>query len=94
MPNFTTAVCFDWDGTIIDSMNDKFENFISAIIKAFQSKIQFEESILPDLRNLIDFCHKEYGGELRVYQFDNVVNSLYHPMDLLRVIRLLSDHPD
>jgi phosphoglycolate phosphatase-like HAD superfamily hydrolase len=93
MPKFNTAVCFDWDGTIIDSMNDKFENFITAIIKAFGfDSLNIE--ILPALRNLIDFCHKEYGGELRVYQFDNVVNSLSHPMDLLRVIRLLRDHPD
>ncbi len=90
---FNTAVCFDWDGTIIDSMNDKFENFISAIIKAFKIDIQVIGSLLQDLRKLIDFCHKEYGGELRVYQFDNVVNSLSHPQDLLRVIRLLADHP-
>jgi len=93
MPKFNTAICFDWDGTIIDSMNDKFENFISAIIKAFKMDIQIPNTLLPDLRKLIDFCHKEYGGELRVYQFDNVVNSLSHPEDLLRVIRLLADHP-
>ena len=94
MPKFNTAVCFDWDGTIIDSMNDKFENFISAIIKAFDIDIQYMDMQLSNLRNLIDFCHKEFGGELRVYQFDNVVNSLSHPQDLLRVIRLLADHPD
>ena len=93
MPEFNTAVCFDWDGTIIDSMNDKFENFISAIIKAFKIEIQSEHFSLLDLRKLIDFCHKEYGGELRVYQFDNVVNSLSHPQDLLRVIQLLADKP-
>ncbi len=94
MPKFNTAVCFDWDGTIIDSMNDKFENFISAILKAFKIDIQNTDTLLPKLRKLIDFCHKEYGGELRVYQFDNVVNSLSHPKDLLRVILLLADHPD
>lgn len=93
MSKFNTAVCFDWDGTIIDSMNDKFENFISAIIKAFRIDIHNELFSLPDLRKMIDFCHKEYGGELRVYQFDNVVNSLSHPQDLLRVIRLLADNP-
>lgn len=93
MPEFNTAVCFDWDGTIIDSMNDKFENFISAIIKAFNIKIQNMDMQISDLRNLIDFCHKEFGGELRVYQFDNVVNSLSHPQDLQRVIQLLADHP-
>ncbi len=93
MLKFNTAVCFDWDGTIIDSMNDKFENFISAIIKAFKINFQKDEMLLSDLRNLIDFCHKEYGGELRVYQFDNVVNSLSHPQDLLRVVRLLADSP-
>jgi len=93
MPKFNTAICFDWDGTIIDSMNDKFENFISAIIKAFKIEIQNMDMQLSNLRNLIDFCHKEFGGELRVYQFDNVVNSLSHPQDLLRVIKLLADNP-
>ena len=93
MPKNNTAVCFDWDGTIIDSMNDKFENFISAIIKAFKIDFQNKHFSILDLRKLIDFCHKEYGGELRVYQFDNVVNSLSHPQDLLRVIRLLAKHP-
>ncbi len=93
MLKFNTAVCFDWDGTIIDSMNDKFENFISAIIKAFEINLTGDDILLSDLRKLIDFCHKEYGGELRVYQFDNVVNSLSHPQDLLRVVRLLADKP-
>ena len=93
MPEFNTAVCFDWDGTIIDSMNDKFENFISAIIKAFNIEIQNMDMQLSDLRNMIDFCHKEFGGELRVYQFDNVVNSFSHPQDLHRVIQLLVKHP-
>ncbi len=92
MPDFNTAVCFDWDGTIIDSMNDKFENFISAIIKAFDIKLPGDDILLSNLRKLIDFCHKEYGGELRVYQFDNVVNSLSHPQDLLRVVRLLANN--
>ena len=91
MLKFNTAVCFDWDGTIIDSMNDKFGNFISAIIKAFEISIPGDDILLSDLRKLIDFCHKEYGGELRVYQFDNVVNSLSHPQDLLRVVLLLAD---
>jgi len=91
MLKFNTAICFDWDGTIIDSMNDKFENFISAIIKAFGISIPGDDVLLSDLRKLIDFCHKEYGGELRVYQFDNVVNSLSHPQDLLRVVRLLAN---
>ncbi|MCK5248605.1 MAG: hypothetical protein KAJ98_01480, partial [Spirochaetaceae bacterium] len=74
-------------------MNDKFENFISAIIKAFEIKLTGDDILLSDLRKLIDFCHKEYGGELRVYQFDNVVNSLSHPQDLLRVLRLLAVRP-
>jgi phosphoglycolate phosphatase-like HAD superfamily hydrolase len=94
MPEFNTAVCFDWDGTIIDSMNDKFENFISAIIKAFTTEILFEKTLMQDIRKLIDFCHKEFGGELRVYQFDNVVNSLSHPWDLLRVIDILRKNPN
>lgn len=94
MPEFNTAVCFDWDGTIIDSMNDKFENFISAIVKAFTTEIQFKKTLMHDIRKLIDFCHKEYGGELRVYQFDNVVNSLSHPEDLLRVIQILKKNPN
>jgi phosphoglycolate phosphatase-like HAD superfamily hydrolase len=94
MPEFNTAVCFDWDGTIIDSMNDKFENFISAIIKAFTTEVNFEKYLVFDIRKLIDFCHKEFGGELRVYQFDNVVNSLSHPGDLLRVIHILRKNPN
>jgi len=88
-----TAICFDWDGTILDSMNDKFENFISAVSKAFLINASDCDSQLDNISKLIDFCHKEYGGELRVYQFDNVVDSFSHPRNLLRVIRLLAEKP-
>jgi len=93
-PKFNQAICFDWDGTIIDSMNDKFENFIDAVLKAFEidKKVDFKHLAL--YRRMIDFCHKEYGGELRVYQFDNVIHSLSHPEDLLRLLTHLSESPD
>ncbi len=88
-----TAICFDWDGTILDSMNDKFENFIFAVSKAFLINLSDRDTPLDNISKLIDFCHKEYGGELRVYQFDNVVDSFSHPRNLLRVIRLLAEKP-
>ena len=63
---------FDWDGTLLDSMSIKANNFIRTIVKLVEANVKNK----PELSKDIDILYREFSGLPRKILYENVIMNL------------------